>query len=81
MLTLQRKHNLKPVNNKNSCNSFNTICLSKVTLLQLNESRNYKLRFDACCNKSPTLLMYAKCTRHKQENASIFYHWTWLFVS
>ena len=40
-----KKLNLKPVNNINSCNRFNCICLSKVTFLQLNDSEiiNYIL--------------------------------------
>ena len=68
-----KEHNLKPVNNVNSCNSFKSICLSKATLLQLNESKNYKLSFVTCFNKSQTIFMFAKCSEYKLDNASIYF--------
>ena len=72
-----KNQNLKLLNNINSCYSFNSICSSKIglTFLQLNKSRNNKLRF-ACCNKSQKLLMYAKFTEYKPENEFMFYYWT-----
>ena len=50
-------------------------------LLRLNESKNNKLCADACCSKSPTLLMCAKCTVYRQESEFIVYHFTSLFVN
>ena len=47
--------------------------MQKITLYQLNESSNNKLRVDACFDKVHAF-MITKSIKYKHENSFLFYH-------